>query len=367
MTVAAHMTHTQIDVLKLHSDLVGIPSLSREEGTIADFIEDYLTAHDVAVDRFGNNIVFSLGTGSRTLLLNSHLDVVPPSQDHPFDPFTPTVQGGRIYGRGAVDAKASVSAMISAVLSLKQEGWIPNDGRIVVALTVCEELGGNQNGLDSILSRIPEPDAAIVGEPTMMEPCVAQKGLLILKLVSKGRTAHAARSHLGVNAVELMAEDILRLKGLTFDRVHPYLGETTLTVTTIEGGNARNVVPDLCVSYLDIRSTPSYTHDELASMVRNAVQADVQVHSKRLIPVETAADEAIVRACLSANPEGRPFGSPTVCDWVFLGGVPAVKMGPGDSSLSHTGDEHIETSELVRGADIYRRTIRAYFEAHTES
>ncbi len=353
------------DVRTLHSELVAIPALSREEAPVADLLCALATSEGLEYQRYGDNVVMMLGSNGPipTLLLNSHLDVVPASSDHPFDPFTPTVRDGRVFGRGTVDAKASVAAMTMALISLQRERWAPPSGQVVLALTTCEELGGSDNGLESTLGLLPAPTAAIVGEPTEMQPCVAQKGLLILKMTASGKTSHAARAHLGINAIEMAARDLQRLSDLTFGRVHPYLGPITLTPTTIEGGTARNVVPDRCVVYLDIRSTPSYTHEELTSLVSAAVESDISIHSDRMLPAGTDPEETIVKACLAAHPGAKPFGSPTVSDWIYVRDIPTVKMGPGDSFLSHTPEESIPIRELGEAVVIYRNAIKSYFES----
>src|SRR6056297_844985 len=209
-------------VLDLHGALVGIPSISHEEGPIADFVEDHLRRAEapVEVGRLENNVWASLGDGDDLLLLASHLDVVPPSTDHPYPPFEPTRVNGRIYGRGAVDAKASGAAMLQALLDLAAEGFSP-PGRVVVALTACEETG-RYNGLDHLRrdvfgTTLPPVTSAIVGEPTGLRPCLAQKGLLILTATAHGRAAHAARAHLGTNALTVAARDLLALDGFTFE------------------------------------------------------------------------------------------------------------------------------------------------------
>ena len=158
------------------------------------------------------------------------------------------------------------------------------------------------------------------------------------------------------------ASDIGRLAALHFERVHPVLGRTTATVTTIEGGTARNVVPDHCSFFLDVRSTPSYTHQELVDQIQAVVSGEVHVHSSRLISVDTSEDESIVQACVAAHPGAKPFGSPTLSDWIFLKGIPTVKMGPGDSDLSHTAGEHVSIEQLERGVEVYQHAIKLYFE-----
>ena len=341
--------------------LIRIPSLSREEGPIADFLFKYLIRRGLVPQRVDDNIFVSIGSGSPTLLLNSHLDIVPPSENHPFPPFDAVEKDGCIYGRGSVDAKASGTAMLSALLELHDSGWTPAKGQVIVALTTCEETGGKYNGLQQLRPHLPPLNAALVGEPTEMQPCIGQKGLLILNLHARGKSAHAARAHLGENAIYAAVRDIQKLQQLKFDRTDRHLGKPTLTATVIQGGKTKNMVPDTCSITLDIRSTPAYTHEELIAMIQITVESDVEVHSKRLIPVSTDIVEPIVQACLYALPGAKPFGSPTASDWVFLHDVPTVKIGPGPSERSHTPEEHIEISAFLEGIAGYRGIIENYF------
>ncbi|MEZ4700369.1 MAG: M20/M25/M40 family metallo-hydrolase [Rhodothermales bacterium] len=353
------------DVLELLKALVRFPSISTSEGPIADFVETYVRDRGISVGRLDDNVYFWIGDGPDLLLLNSHLDVVPPSAEHPYDPFTPTEVDGKLYGRGTVDAKASGAAMTMALVELAATGWTPPWGTLMVALTTCEEIGGDYNGLQRLRPHLPLIHAALVGEPTEMTPCVAQKGLLILKIRAEGRTAHAARAHLGDNAIYKAAADIARLQQIAFDRDDPFLGRPTLSVTMIQGGTARNVVPDQCVFDVDIRSTPAYTHDELVAFIQERVRSTVEIHSKRLIPVSTPVDARIVQACRQALPDRSPMGSPTASDWIFLPDVPTVKIGPGPSPRSHTPDEHIEIASVYEAVEAYKAIIQAYFTPKT--
>ena len=341
--------------------LIRLPSLSQEEGPIADFVEEHVTAAGMPVARYGDNVYFSLGTGDDVLLLNTHLDVVPPSEGHPFDPFDPVVQDGELYGRGSVDAKASAATMTTAVLELARVGWQPEGGRVLVALTTCEETGGVYNGLEDLRPHLPPIRAGIVGEPTELQPCVAQKGLLILKLHAHGTSSHAARPHLGDSAIARAARDIQRLDALTLDRADPHLGTPSISVTTIDGGTARNVIPDRCTFAVDIRTTPAYTHEEIIDTITDLVESEVDVYSNRFIPVATDEDARIVQAACTARPDATPFGSPTASDWIFLHDVPVVKLGPGLSDRSHTAAERIDLAEVKQAVDVYTDIIRAYF------
>jgi len=350
------------DVLELHRGLVAIPSLSREEAKVASHLESHFRGEGLSPMRFGDNIVVSIGEGSNTLLLNSHLDVVPPSADHPFPPFEPTLVDGKIFGRGSVDAKASVASMATAVCRLFADHFTPLEGKIVAAFTTCEETGGLDNGLEHILPELPTLSAALIGEPTHMQPCIAQKGLLILRLVAQGKSAHAARAEQGDNAIDRMARDLAILSEFSFDKIHPHLGKTSLSVTMIEGGTARNMIPDSCTAFVDIRSTPRYTHDEIAGILDDLLESEVHIHSKRFVPTDTPKEAAIVRACLDGNPNSKAFGSPTMSDWIHVKDIPTVKIGPGDSRLSHTAQEHISSNELVQSCAIYESIIINYFQ-----
>ena len=341
--------------------LVAIKSLSGEEKAAADALTEILESGGLKVHRHDDNIWCSIGQGPDTLLLNSHLDVVPPSDDHPYDPFEPTEKDGWLYGRGTVDAKGSVSAMAAAMLTLKQQGWQPNGGTLVAAFTTCEESGWPYNGLEATRPNLPSLSAGIVGEPTDLAPCIAQKGILILKLHARGTSAHAARPHLGDNAVVKAARDIVKLTNLTPEKEHEVLGPVTITPTVIQGGKVRNMIPDACDVDIDVRSTPAYTHEELLKLIQDAVESEVEVHSDRLIPVDTAPNADIVQAAVRASGK-EPFGSPTASDWIFLSDIPVVKMGPGSSNLSHTSGERMNLAELDEAVEVYRRTIVNYFQ-----
>lgn len=347
---------------KLLQSLVRFPSLSKQEAEVADFLAGYVASSGLQVQRLDDNIYFSIGDGPDCLLLNSHLDVVPPSESHPHGAFDGAIVDGALHGRGSVDAKASVTAMTRAVVELAEAGWSPANGRLLAAFTTCEEIGGDYNGLQTLRPHLPPITSAIVGEPTEMQPCIAQKGLLILRVEAHGKTAHAARAHLGDNAIYRAGRDIAVLQSHTFARTDPFLGPPTLAVTVIEGGQTRNVVPDRCTFWVDIRSTPAYTHEDLIKELSALVESEVVVHSKRFIPVATPADARIVSACLAALPDANPFGSPTASDWIFLHDVQTVKMGPGPSERSHTPEEHIELDALDDAVNHYKAVILQYFK-----
>mgnify|MGYP002079033469 CR=1 FL=1 len=347
------------------SRYVSTRSLSREEGALADLVAADLAAAGLSPQRHGNNIWCELGDAPRPrLLLNSHLDTVPPGHGWSHDPWLPRLVDGRLSGLGANDAKGCVVAMMQAVLGrkLRCDRGERLAGTIVLALTAEEEVSG-KGGLSALLPQLGPLDAALVGEPTGLVPMTAQRGLLILRAAARGRTAHPANTPPGSaeNAIIVAAEDMLRLAGFDWGPVHSLLGRTHANVTRISGGVALNVIPDACEFWIDVRTTPSETHAALTERLRAALRSELFIHSERLVPIETPADAAVVQAVCRALPDARPAGSPAMSDMVFLAGVPSVKIGPGDTRRSHTPDEYVTIRELEDGAAAYARIIDAYF------
>jgi acetylornithine deacetylase len=350
----------KIGVKELLMRLVEYPSLSGQEKELADWLEDaVLRTGLLKTERFGDNLVFSLGGGGQWLLLNTHSDVVPPSPDHYGDPFRPVEKDGRIYGRGTTDAKGCLAAMLKALLNLAGSGFTP-PGRVSLAVTVCEEGAGHNNGMAHLRTILRRPDAAVIGEPTSLAPCLAQKGLLILKLITRGTSGHAARVQ-GGNAIYRMGSALQKLENLNFDIQNTFLGGIKITPATIEGGTARNANPEFCAVVIDIRTIPEYESGAIIRAVGEITGADVEVISDRYISTETYPTERIAEVCKRAS--GAEFtGSPTASDWVFLADVPAIKIGPGNSPQSHTHDEYIDIAQLDKGVRLYEGIIRMYFE-----
>ncbi len=346
-----------ISVVDLVRDLVRIPSPSGQEDAIVARLEDAFREFGWTPARHGRNLTTLLDGGEGPLLLlNSHTDTVPVGEEWTKDPHAAKIEDGRIYGRGSNDAKGCLAAMILGAAQAFAKR--PPRGRVMIAASCEEEVLGQ--GLETLLPLIPRPDAAIVGEPTGLRPAVAQKGLVILEITTAGRGAHAAHGG-GLNAITAAADDVLALSRLRFPYKHPVLGAPTLNVTQISGGTRHNVIPDRCKFVVDIRTTPGCTTEEIVAAARKVVTGAVHVRSSRLGPVETDPSHPVVLAALAANPAVEPYGSPTLSDWVFLKGIPTVKVGPGDSRRSHTPDEYIEVAELEAGVDFYERMIRDYF------
>ena len=340
-------------VEQLLESIVAIPSVSRDERALAETLSTLLESRGAAVSRAGNNLWFEVGHGRPRLLLLSHLDTVPAGEDWTRDPHAGRWEDGRLVGLGASDAKGCVAAMADAALGLLESG-AALDGTAVVAFTAEEEVGGGQ--IAALRREIGPIDAAVVGEPTSLDVCVAQRGLLVLRCVAHGRTAHAAHGELGLNAIHAAAADIARLAGMRLGS-HPLLGETRAQVTQIGGGRARNQVPDRCEFFVDLRTSPGTTPDDVIRRLGTELASEIHVHSARYVPCATDETHPVVQAALAASGRTAGTGSRTASDWAFLSDLPAVKVGPGDTLRSHCPDEYLTRDELLAGASFYRQLI----------
>ncbi len=339
--------------------LVGTPSVSGEEGPLADLLQDLIATQGFKVHRQGHNLWFAFGKpGGSRLLLNSHLDTVPPCEGWEGVPFTPIWHEARLQGLGANDAKGCVAAILLAAFELAAG---PLDGEVVVALTAEEETGGN--GLATILDQLGPLHGAVVGEPTGLRVCAAQRGLLVLKCTARGQSGHVAHAQmLGAdNAIHKAARDIGRIAAMDFP-LHPLLGSQKAQVTQVQGGLRRNQVPDSCEFFIDLRTGPDQDHEALAAEFQRQLESEVVIHSKRYLPKGTDPDHPIVRAALQAAGKAGPVGSGTTSDWAFLGDIPGVKVGPGDTFRSHRPNEYVTLPELEAGARFYTELATTFFK-----
>lgn len=354
---------TDLDaLLKFHADLVGIRSVSHEEGPIADFVEGWLRDHGARVERVGDNVIARAGSGPG-LVLCSHLDTVPATEQWTRDPWEVARDGDRIYGLGSNDAKASVAAMTFAFLDVLRRG-----GPCEVALLLVpeEETGGKgaeiswphlqQSGF--------ETKGVVVGEPTDLQIATSQKGMLILELTAEGDACHSANaSAMGArNAVRALARDIVALDGVDLGPEHPRLGRTTLEPTVTRAGDRRNMVPGHATTCLDLRTVPGVEHADLIDRVRACVEGAVRVHSERLLPCECPEDASIIAAATGARPGSETYGSRTMSDMVWFASVPTIKCGPGRTERSHTADEFVLASEVADGHAFYKDLITRFAE-----
>ena len=348
--------------IELLQQLVAIPSVSGEETAVAQMVED--TARrwglDVVRDATAVRVQLSGWGPGRTIALISHLDVVPPGSGWTRDPFTPVIEGTRLFGRGSGDAKASVAAMLCAAKDILDAGGI-DAGRLLVIFGYGEET--KNTTMEQAVQDAGQIDAAVIGEPTNLHLAIAQRGLMMVDLLAQGDQRHAgyaADDGQFTNAVTVLARDLLRLEGLLAQRTHPVLGHATITATMLESGISRNITPPVAKAVLDIRSTPSWTHEEIAEAIQETVRSSVIVTSRRLVPCETPAGSQLLATAQRLRPDAKQFGSPTCSDWVFLRHTDALKCGPGTSRRSHTPDEYVDLPEVTAARGFYAHLVRAY-------
>lgn len=344
------MYYKAIDLLK---GMIARPSFSREEGAVADFLEQAWKADGHLVSRVGNNLYLTTGAidpQKPTLLLNSHIDTVKPASGWTRDPFFPEeTEDDRLYGLGSNDAGASVVSLYAAFCLLTEREQPYN----LIFLASCEEEVSGKNGLESVLPYLPPIKFAVVGEPTGMNPAVAEKGLMVLDCVAKGKAGHAARNE-GVNAIYRAMDDIAWFRSFQFPEQSDFLGPVKMSVTMIQAGTQHNVVPDACSFVVDVRSNEFYSNEELFRQISSHVQSEVKARSFRLNSSRTERSHPFVQRAVMLGRE--PFGSPTLSDQALMP-FPSVKMGPGQSSRSHSADEYIGLPEIREAIDLYVRLL----------
>jgi acetylornithine deacetylase len=350
------------DEVELLSAMVAIPSVSGDEAALASFVEE--TARDWGLDTLRDDAAVRVELtgrhGGPTIALVSHLDVVPPGSGWTREPFVPVIEDGRLYGRGSGDAKASVAAMLCAARDLQSKGGVAS-GRLLLLFGYGEET--KNTTMERAVSTSGSIDAAVVGEPTNLDIAIAQRGLMMVDLLAQGDQRHAAYATADgdfTNAALLVAGDLLELSDLFSSRSHPVLGRTVATPTMLEGGISRNVTPPSARAVLDIRSTPDWTHDEIAEVLRRSLSSEVVVTSRRLVPCETPAGSRLLPVARGVRPQAAIFGSPTCSDWVFLRHADTIKCGPGTSRRSHTPDEYVDLPEVTEARGFYAQLVRSY-------
>ncbi|MBI5389879.1 M20/M25/M40 family metallo-hydrolase [Candidatus Woesearchaeota archaeon] len=350
------MKNSKHNTITLLEKLISIPSISGSEQHIADAVQKYLAAQHLKVKRHLNNLWCIIGNenAKKKVMLCSHLDTVKPSLEWK-DPYTPILKDGKLHGLGATDTKSSVAAMIGAALRYAAEQGKHKDDALVLVFTQEEETGGN--GMPILYPLLPTCDAAIVGEPTANKVCIAQKGLLIMKLIAKGKAAHASRPMLGENAITMIMEDLERIKKLEQQlqqkKKHPLLGTITITPTIITGGRAKNIIPENAEVTLDVRTIPGM-HEEIISLVTAACKNEVNIISKRILPRETPKDHELLTAAAQATgtTQNTFIGSTGTSDWAFME-CPCIKLGPGEPELAHVMNEYVTLDRVIEVEEMY--------------
>jgi len=337
------------DSINLLRDLIRIPSFSKEENQTGDTIERFLQQRGVRTYRRLNNVwaynKFFDAT-KPTILLNSHHDTVKPNTGYTRNPFSPDVEDGKLYGLGSNDAGGCLVSLIATFLHFyPQEGLRYN---FCIAATAEEEISGT-NGLELVIPDLGPLAFAIVGEPTLMQLAVAERGLMVLDCTAHGKAGHAAREE-GDNAIYKALKDIEWFISYRFPKESEEFGPIKMSVTVIHAGSQHNVVPATCEFVVDIRVTDAYRNEEVLDIIRQHVSCEVKPRSVRLKPSSIPKDHPVVQAGLAL---GRTtYGSPTTSDQALLD-IPSLKLGPGDSARSHMADEFIHVNEIGEGIRLY--------------
>ncbi|MDF2519095.1 MAG: acetylornithine deacetylase [Sphingobacterium sp.] len=337
------------DSLVLLKKLIALSSLSREEIRTADQIEEFFKERLVKTFRKGNNVwVYNkhYAVDKPTILLNSHHDTVKANPGYTRDPLAPTEEEGKLYGLGSNDAGGCLVSLIATFLHFYERADLNYNFCLVASAE--EEISG-RNGIESVLEDIGPIDFAIVGEPTLMDLAIAEKGLMVLDCNAIGIAGHAARDE-GDNAIYRAISDIQWFKDYAFEKTSATLGPIKMSVTMIQSGSQHNVVPASCNFVVDVRTTDAYTNEETLAIIKSHVSSEVSARSTRLKSSSIPEEHPIVQAGIALG--RKLYGSPTMSDQALIP-VPSLKLGPGDSARSHMADEFIYIDEIREGIDLY--------------
>ena len=342
-------TNEAVELLK---QLISTPSVSREETDAANILADFIEKCGLPCERIGNNLLVreELDEEKPTVLLCAHIDTVKPVSTWTRAPFTPTVEGDRLYGLGSNDCGGGLVSMLQAYRCLRGRATKYN----LVYLASCEEEVSGQNGFSLALPHLPKIDVAIVGEPTGMQPAIAEKGLMVIDGIAHGKSGHAARNE-GVNAIYEALDDLVWLRDHQFRKKSLLLGQTKMTVTVLNSGTQHNVVPDECRFIIDVRPNEFYQNEYLFNFLQKHMKkCELKARSFRLSSSHIPVGHPLVQRCIKMGMV--PFGSPTLSDQALMP-FPSFKLGPGDSARSHSADEFIGISEIANAIETYVQLI----------
>ena len=336
------------DAVELLKALIATPSISRDEKAASDVFVHFIEKWELPYQRIGNNILIceQLDEDKPTILLNAHIDTVKPVSSWTRDPFTPIIEGDRLYGLGSNDCGGGLVSLLQVYRYLRNNATPYN----LVYLASCEEEVSGQNGFSLALPHLPKIDVAIVGEPTGMQPAIAEKGLMVIDGVAHGKSGHAARNE-GVNAIYEALDDLIWLRDHQFRKKSLLLGSTKMTVTMLNSGTQHNVVPDECRFVIDVRPNEFYQNEYLFNFLQKHMKkCELTARSFRLSSSHIPVGHPLVQRCIKMGM--APFGSPTLSDQALMP-FPSFKLGPGDSARSHSADEFIGISEIEHAIETY--------------
>ncbi len=340
------------EAITLLQQLISTPSFSREEQTTGDIIVHFLEKQGIPTQRQGNNVWAKnahFTEGVPTVLLNSHHDTVKPVKAWTRDPFAADIVDGKLYGLGSNDAGGCLVSLIATFCHFYSKKLPFN---LVLLASAEEEISG-RGGVEAVLPTLPPITVGIVGEPTLLQMAVAEKGLMVMDGLARGQAGHAAREE-GINAIYIALQDIEYLKNFQFDKKSDLLGAVKMSVTQIEAGTQHNVVPDECRFVVDVRTNECYGNEEVWMMAQENLKSTLTPRSMRLNSSKIALDHPLILRGLELGM--TYYGSPTLSDQALMP-FPTLKLGPGDSARSHTADEFIFLEEIEKGIERYKELL----------
>ena len=341
------------DAVELLKELIATPRASRNETEAADVMEQRMAQWGLNPQREANNLWAISGNfdeAKQTILLNAHIDTVKPVKTWTRDPYEPEVIDDKLFGIGANDCGGGLVTLLQVFRILKGRELPFN----LIYLASAEEEVSGKDGVERVLPLLPKIDVAIVGEPTGMQPAIAEKGLMVIDGYAKGVSGHAARNE-GVNAIYEALDDLVWLRDYKFTKESPLLGATKMTVTQVESGTQHNVIPDSLHFVIDVRTNEYYQNEFVfAFLQKHMKRCELKERSFRLHSSSISTEHPLVKRCMELGL--KPFGSPTLSDQALMP-FPSFKLGPGESSRSHSADEYICISEMEHALETYLKII----------
>ena len=341
------------DAVELLSRLIATPSVSRNEKEAADVMQQQMSTYGLATHREANNVWAvcpDYDSTKPTILLNAHIDTVKPAISWVHDPFKPTREGDQLFGLGSNDCGGGLVTLLQVFRYMTLR---PQPYNLVYLASAEEEVSG-KDGISRVLPLLPHIDVAIVGEPTGMQPAIAERGLMVVDGVAHGKSGHAARNE-GVNAIYEALDDLVWLRDYRFTKESALLGATKMTVTVLNSGTQHNVVPDECRFVIDVRPNEHYQNEYLfAFLQKHMKKCELTARSFRLRSSYIDEQHPLIQRCKEMGM--HPFGSPTLSDQALMP-FPSFKLGPGDSARSHSADEFIGISEIANAISAYVEII----------
>jgi acetylornithine deacetylase len=349
------LTEKAIELLK---QLISIQSFSKEEDKTAEAIQDWFSFFEIPFTRDNNNVYAKnkhWDDTKPTLLLNSHHDTVKPNQAYTKDPFLPHIEDGKLYGLGSNDAGG---CLVSLLATFSYFYNTENLNHNILMVASAEEENAGENSLRGLLQSLPHIDVAIVGEPTLMNLAIAEKGLVVFDAVIKGTPSHAAHPN-NDNSIYNTIEVLDWFKNYKFEKSSEALGDVKLTVTQINAGSQHNVVPSQVDLVIDVRVNDSYSNLEIANMLKAEAPCEIKERGLKLNSSKIDKDHPLVKSGIALGRE--TYGSPTLSDQAALT-CQSLKLGPGDSTRSHSADEFIYVNEIEEGIDLYIKILNGFIK-----